>query len=79
MKLRSVFLLALVLCLVFTMVACSGNDAKAPEPSASAPAEEPKPEYPKKPITMIVPYGAGGTTDLTGRQSFRSSRCQDCS
>ncbi|MDD3903607.1 MAG: tripartite tricarboxylate transporter substrate binding protein [Sphaerochaeta sp.] len=25
-------------------------------------------EYPKKAITMIVPYGAGGTTDLTGRQ-----------
>jgi tripartite-type tricarboxylate transporter receptor subunit TctC len=24
--------------------------------------------YPQKPITMIVPYGAGGTTDLTGRQ-----------
>ena len=24
--------------------------------------------YPKKAITMIVPYGAGGTTDLTGRQ-----------
>lgn len=24
--------------------------------------------YPVKPITMIVPYGAGGTTDLMGRQ-----------
>jgi len=68
MKLKSIFLLALVLCLAFIMVACSGNDAKAPEPSASAPTEAPKPEYPKKSITMIVPYGAGGTTDLTGRQ-----------
>ncbi len=25
-------------------------------------------EYPKKAITMVVPYGAGGTTDLVGRQ-----------
>lgn len=25
-------------------------------------------DYPKKSITMIVPYGAGGTTDLAGRQ-----------
>ncbi len=24
--------------------------------------------YPNKPITMIVPYGAGGTTDISGRQ-----------
>ncbi len=24
--------------------------------------------YPTKPITMIVPYGAGGTTDISGRQ-----------
>ncbi|MGD9927580.1 MAG: tripartite tricarboxylate transporter substrate binding protein [Sphaerochaeta sp.] len=26
------------------------------------------PSYPNKPITMIVPYGAGGTTDISGRQ-----------
>ena len=24
-------------------------------------------EYPTKPITMLIPYGAGGVTDLTGR------------
>ncbi len=24
--------------------------------------------YPNKPITMVVPYGAGGTTDISGRQ-----------
>ena len=27
-----------------------------------------QPSYPQKQITMIVPYGAGGTTDLIGRQ-----------
>lgn len=30
--------------------------------------EESKQVYPQKPITMIIPYGAGGTTDVTGRQ-----------
>ncbi len=25
-------------------------------------------EYPKKELTMVVPYGAGGTTDLVGRE-----------
>ena len=25
-------------------------------------------DYPDGPITMIIPYGAGGTTDLVGRQ-----------
>ena len=25
-------------------------------------------DYPSGPITMIIPYGAGGTTDLVGRQ-----------
>lgn len=30
--------------------------------------EQNKTNYPEKSITMIVPYSAGGTTDLTGRQ-----------
>ena len=25
-------------------------------------------EYPFRTVTMIVPYGAGGTTDVVGRQ-----------
>ena len=25
-------------------------------------------EYPDRPITMIIPYGAGGTTDVYGRR-----------
>ncbi|MCR5288651.1 MAG: tripartite tricarboxylate transporter substrate binding protein [Treponema sp.] len=27
-----------------------------------------KPSYPTKPVTMIIPYGAGGTTDVNGRK-----------
>ena len=35
---------------------------------AAGVAEQTSPVYPQKPITMIVPYGAGGTTDISGRQ-----------
>lgn len=70
MKRKSILLLALVLCLSFIMVACAKNvtenngDSDSPDSSQEAA----KTDYPKKSITMIVPYGAGGTTDLTGRQ-----------
>ncbi|ADY13181.1 Bug family tripartite tricarboxylate transporter substrate binding protein [Sphaerochaeta globosa] len=35
---------------------------------ATGVAENEENAYPQKPITMIVPYGAGGTTDISGRQ-----------
>lgn len=35
---------------------------------ATGVVEKSEPSYPLKPITMIVPYGAGGTTDISGRQ-----------
>ncbi len=35
---------------------------------AAGVTEQTSPAYPQKPITMIVPYGAGGTTDISGRQ-----------
>jgi len=64
MKLRSILLLLLAFCLGFSLVACSGKQPAAP---ASSP-EVRKTDYPQKPITMIIPYGEGGITDLTGRQ-----------
>lgn len=30
--------------------------------------QEEKASYPSGPITMIIPYGAGGTADVSGRQ-----------
>lgn len=39
----------------------------ASQPAASQPAA-PATDYPTGPITMIIPYGAGGTSDLAGRQ-----------
>ena len=35
---------------------------------AAGVAEQTSPVFPQKPMTMIVPYGAGGTTDISGRQ-----------
>lgn len=73
----------LAMVMVLSMAACSGSSSStstapaeqtaAPAEQAAAPAEQaapeaPKTDYPKKAITMIVPYGAGGTTDLVGRQ-----------
>lgn len=70
MKLKSILLTILILCLVFSMIACTSN---APEPSDNSDVpissqNSPDTDYPKKAITMIIPYSAGGTTDLTGRQ-----------
>lgn len=76
MKAKSILLLLLVFCLAFSMIACSskepaasGEASNSDNSNASGTSQEaPKTDYPKKSITMIVPYGAGGTTDLTGRQ-----------
>ncbi|MBQ7535029.1 MAG: tripartite tricarboxylate transporter substrate binding protein [Stomatobaculum sp.] len=48
-----------------TAAAQTGGSETAAESAAPAAAAV---DYPKKSITMIIPYGAGGTTDLVGRQ-----------
>lgn len=57
MKHRKIILSVLIICISLIIIACQGPGEKID-----------KSGYPKKTITMIVPYGAGGTTDLTGRQ-----------
>lgn len=51
--------------LMLTTVACGSGGAAA---NGSSTDKAAKTDYPTKAITMIVPYGAGGTTDLVGRQ-----------
>ena len=60
MKHKSIILFILILCLSYIIIACT-NSTDSIEKTV-------KPDYPKKAITMIVPYSAGCTTDLTGRQ-----------
>ncbi len=52
-----------VMCL--SVVGCSVSQSN--EPSNNSSSEDTKIDYPTKPITMIVPYGAGGGTDTYGR------------
>ena len=56
MKKKRTFAALLAACLLLALAACA---------TAGKPAES---GYPFKTVTMIVPYGAGGTTDLVGRE-----------
>lgn len=56
MKRNNIIKLTLIICVLVVMVGCARKEEKIGA------------DYPTKPITMIVPYGAGGTTDLSGRQ-----------
>lgn len=72
--------LVLALCMVFALCACGQESTPATEtpvaespttetPAAESPATEtPTIDFPKKALTIIVPYSAGGGCDLATRQ-----------
>ena len=71
---KKVLALILALCMVVALCACGQSAAPAAteEPAAAdAPAAEAPAEAeawaPSEPITLIVPFGAGGQTDLVSR------------
>lgn len=82
MKKLTALLLALIMLL--SLCACGSTQstpapaAEAPQSNESAPeqapaaepeaAPQPTVDFPKKPLTIIVPYSAGGSCDLTTRQ-----------
>ncbi len=53
----------LVVALAGALAACGGTDEQAASPGAASPATD----YPTTSIRFLVPYGAGGPTDLTSR------------
>jgi tripartite-type tricarboxylate transporter receptor subunit TctC len=57
----------LVVVLMTTVAACGGDDAAAPDSAAPDAAQETASDYPTESIRFLVPYGAGGPTDLTSR------------
>ena len=68
-KLLSILVVSLM---VSTLLAGCGSSAPAPSSSSKAPeassaGQPPALDYPKAPVTVIVPYGAGGGTDLVAR------------
>lgn len=66
---KKVILLILtsLLIAVFLFSGCGGSSQPA-APATPAPAPEPaKPAFPEKPITLIVPFAAGGGTDIGTR------------
>lgn len=69
---KKLFAALLATAMVLSMAACSNqaqpSNPSTPTPSGSGAAAQPTTNYPTKAITMIIPYGAGGTTDLVGRQ-----------
>lgn len=62
---KKMLALVLALSMALGLTACGGSSSSEASSSGWAGTEA---AYPHKSITMIVPYGAGGTTDLVGRQ-----------
>ena len=58
-------ILVVVMCL--SVAGCSVSQSNKPSTTPSDNSESTKIDYPLKPITMIIPYGAGGGTDTYGR------------
>lgn len=52
--------LALALAMVLSLAACGSKETATTAPVA-------KDEYPSKTVKLVVPYGAGGSTDMGGR------------
>jgi tripartite-type tricarboxylate transporter receptor subunit TctC len=55
----------IVVVMCFSVAGCTVT--KSNDSSSNTDSEQEKIDYPTKPITMIVPYGAGGGTDTYGR------------
>jgi tripartite-type tricarboxylate transporter receptor subunit TctC len=57
----------LVVALAGALAACGGTDEETASPGAAPGAASPATDYPTKSIRFLVPFAAGGPTDLTSR------------
>ena len=62
---RSIRLAAVVSVAVVALAGCAATA------SGSAPSEDPAADYPSGPLTYVVPYNPGGSTDPVGREYSR--------
>lgn len=76
MRKRSLSLLSLALSTAIVLGGCSSNAPTAGPSASSTPgnsesstsASAPKTDFPKRPIEMVIPFGAGGSSDIFARQ-----------
>ena len=64
---RKLFALMLALAMIFTMSACGDSSTSSDTSTDTDSSEETAAWTPTENITVVVPYGAGGTTDLSTR------------
>ena len=66
-KMKRIFSLVLALAMALTLVACGNQPANSDTESNGDTQQETKLDWPKKTITIICPYSAGGGSDLMSR------------
>ena len=66
MKRNLVKVLAMAMSLMLILTACSSQTPSTSEPSGSTPAPVTS-DYPSQTITIVVPFSAGGATDIAAR------------
>ena len=66
-KMKRIFSLILALAMALTLVACGSKPANPDTESNGDTQQETKLDWPKKTITIICPYSAGGGSDLMSR------------
>ena len=54
--------------LSFSMVACGNSASKGTGAEPAKQSAEKKTDFPKRPIEMVIPFGAGGASDIFARQ-----------
>lgn len=57
-----------VVILALALTACSSSKGDSNVDGTKQPAEAEKTDYPKRPIEMVIPFGAGGASDIFARQ-----------
>ena len=66
-KMKRIFSLVLALAMALTLVACGNKPANSDTDGDGDTQQETKLDWPKKTITIICPYSAGGGSDLMSR------------
>ena len=66
-KMKRIFSLVLALAMALTLVACGNKPANSDTDGDGDTQQETKLDWPKKTITVICPYSAGGGSDLMSR------------